>query len=307
MTPSLKIPLILAVVLPLVIATPACAELKVVATTSEYGALATAIGGDRVAVTTIAKPTEDPHFVDARPSQIVAMHRADVLIEGGAELEIGWLAPLLDGARNPSILAGAPGRVVASEGIQLLDIPQSADRSQGDAHIAGNPHFMLDPENAKTVAAHLARVFTALDSAGAGSYQANLASLTTALEAKIREWTDTLAPFKGRSIVTYHPTWRYFARRFGLEASTFLEPKPGIPPSPPHLAQVIARMQAQNIRVLLLEPYQPRKTAESVAAHNGAQVVDVCQFPGGLPGTATYIDLIDTNVKRISQALATQP
>ncbi len=196
---------------------------------------------------------------------------------------------------------------MASEGIQLLDIPQSADRSQGDAHIAGNPHFMLDPENAKTVAAHLARVFTALDAAGAGTYQANLAAFTTALEAKIREWTDALAPFKGRSIVTYHPTWRYFARRFGLEASTFLEPKPGIPPSPPHLAQVIAKMQAQNIRVLLLEPYQPRKTAESVAAHNGAQVVDVCQFPGGMPGTGTYIDLIDTNVKRISQALAAQP
>ena len=307
MIPSPRISLILAVVLPLVIATPACAELRVVATTSEYGALATAIGGERVAVTTIAKPTEDPHFVDARPSQIVAMHRADVLIEGGAELEIGWLAPLLDGARNPNILAGAPGRVVASEGIQLLDIPQSADRSQGDAHIAGNPHFMLDPENAKAVATHLARVFTALDAAGAGSYQANLAAFTTALEAKIREWTDALAPFKGRSIVTYHPTWRYFARRFGLEASTFLEPKPGIPPSPPHLAQVIAKMQAQNIRVLLLEPYQPRKTAESVAAHNGAQVVDVCQFPGGIPGTGTYIDLIDTNVKRISQALAVQP
>jgi len=289
------------------LAVPARAVLKVVATTSEYGALATAIGGDRVAVTTIAKPTEDPHFVDARPSQIVAMNRADVLIEGGAELEIGWLPPLLDGARNSRILAGAPGHVVASEGVQLLDIPQSADRSQGDTHIAGNPHFMLDPENAKIVSAHLARAFAVLDAAGAATYSANLAAFTAGLDAKMQEWTATLAPFKGRQIVTYHPTWRYFCRRFGLEANTFLEPKPGIPPSPPHLAAVIAKMAAENIRVLLVEPYQPRKTAESVAAHNGAQVVDVCQFPGALPGTATYVELIDTNVKRIAQALAAQP
>jgi ABC-type Zn uptake system ZnuABC Zn-binding protein ZnuA len=285
----------------------AWATLKVVATTSEYAALATAVGGDRVSVTTIAKPTEDPHFVDARPSQIVAMNRADVLIEGGAELEVGWLSPLLEGARNPRILAGAPGRVVASEGVQLLDIPAAADRSQGDAHMGGNPHFMLDPENARIVAAHLARVFTALDAAGKATFDSNLAAFDGALSAKMAEWTATLAPFKGRQIVTYHPTWRYFCRRFGLEANTFLEPKPGIPPSPPHLAEVIAKMAAQNIRVLLLEPYQPRKTAEAVAAHNGAQVVDVCQFPGAIPGTATYIELMDTNVKRIAQALAAQP
>lgn len=283
------------------------AALKVVATTSEYAALATAVGGDRVEVTTIAKPTEDPHFVDARPSQIVALNRADVLIEGGAELEVGWLPPLLDGARNAKVLTGAPGHVIASEGIQLVDIPTSADRSQGDTHLAGNPHFMLDPENARIVAAHLARVFTGLDPAGKAAFEANLAAFDSALTAKMKEWTAALAPFEGRQIVTYHPTWRYFCRRFGLEANTFLEPKPGIPPSPPHLAEVIAKMAAQNIRVLLLEPYQPRKTAEAVAAHNGAQVVDVCQFPGALPGTATYIDLIDTNVKRIAQALAAKP
>jgi ABC-type Zn uptake system ZnuABC Zn-binding protein ZnuA len=122
----------------------------------------------------------------------------------------------------------------------------------------------------------------------------------------MKEWTAALAPFAGRQIVTYHPTWRYFGRRFGLEARTFLEPKPGIPPSPPHLAKVIQKMQAENIRVLLVEPYQPRKTAEAVAARNGAQVVEVCQFPGGLPGTTTYIELIDTVVRRVSQALAAQ-
>ena len=285
---------------------PAGAALKVVATTSEYGALATQLGGDRVAVTTIAKPTEDPHFVDARPSQIVALSRADALIEGGAELEIGWLPPLLEGARNGKILAGAPGRIVASEGVQLVDIPAAADRSQGDTHLAGNPHFMLDPMNAKIVAEHVVRVFSALDPAGAATYKTNLAQFESALAIKMKEWTAALAPFAGRPIVTYHPTWRYFGRRFGLVSDTYLEPKPGIPPSPPHLAEVMQKMKAQNIHVLLVEPYQPRKTAEAVASRTDAQVVDVCQFPGGLPGTDTYISLIDADVKRIAQALASK-
>src|ERR1044072_472420 len=256
-------------------ALPARAALKVVATTSEYGALATQLGGARVAVTTIAKPTEDPHFVDARPSQIVALNRADVLIEGGAELEVGWLPPLLEGARN--------------------------------ANLAGNPHFMLDPSNARIVAAHIVRVFSALDPAGAAAYQANLAQLDAALQAKMKEWTAALKPFAGRPIVTYHPTWRYFARRFGLVSDTYLEPKPGIPPSPPHLAEVMQKMKAQKIRVLLVEPYQPHKTAEAVASRTDAVVVEVCQFPGGLPGTDTYLSLVDADVKRIAQALAAHP
>jgi len=287
-------------------ALPAQAALKVVATTGEYGALAAQIGGARVSVTTIAKPTEDPHFVDARPSQIVALNRADVLIEGGAELEVGWLPPLLDGARNGKILAGAPGRIVASEGIQLLDIPLAADRSQGDTHVAGNPHFMLDPLNSKVVGEHIGRVFAALDPAGAATYKANVDSFEASLDAKMNEWTAALKPYAGRQIVTYHPTWRYFGRRFSLKADTFLEPKPGIPPSPPHLAKVMQKMQAENIRILLVEPYQPRKTAEAVASRTDAVLVDVCQFPGGIPGTSTYLELIDTVVKRVAQALATK-
>jgi ABC-type Zn uptake system ZnuABC Zn-binding protein ZnuA len=285
-------------------ARPAAAEIKVVATTAEYASLATQIGGGRVSVTTIAKPTEDPHFVDARPSQIVALNRADVLIEGGAELEVGWLPTLLEGARNAKIQAGAPGRVVASQGVQLLDIPLAADRAQGDAHVAGNPHFMLDPLNAKIVAEHIGRALTALDPAGAATYKANVTAFGSALDAKMKAWTARLAPFAGRQIVTYHPTWRYFARRFNLKADTFLEPKPGIPPSPPHLAKVMQKMQAEGIRILLVEPYQPRKTAQAVASRTGAVLVEVAQFPGALPGTATYLDLLDVVVDHVAQALA---
>jgi len=293
----------LAAAIVLLAATPAPAALRVVATTPEYGALASAIAGELVKVATLAKPTEDPHFVDARPSHIVTLNRADALIEGGADLEAGWLPPLTEGARNSKILIGAPGRIRASEGVQLLDIPAVLDRSQGDIHAVGNPHFMMDPQNARIVARHVTDALCAIDAVSCGTYRTNLAALETRLEGKIVEWQATLAPFKGRSIVTYHTTWRYFAQRFGIEAETFLEPKPGIPPSPPHLAEVIKKMESQKIRVILVEPFQSRKTAEAVAQRTGAIVVDVCQFPGGLPGTDDdYIAMMDANVSAIAAA-----
>jgi len=283
--------------------TPVSAALRVVATTPEYGALASAIGGGQVKVTSLAKPTEDPHFVDAKPSHIVTLNRADVLIEGGADLEIGWLPPLVEGARNKKIQVGAPGRVRASEGIQLLDVPAVLDRSQGDVHAVGNPHFMMDPEDARIVAHHVTDVFCQLDSASCETFRANLTAFEKRLDGKIAEWQTALAPFKGRPIVTYHTTWRYFAQRFDIVADTFVEPKPGIPPSPPHLAEVIQKMQSDNIRVILVEPFQSRKTAEAVADRTGGIVVDVCQFPGGLPDTDDdYIAMMDANIRAIAAA-----
>lgn len=286
-------------------AVDAQAVLRVVTTTPEYAALAAAVGGDRVTVTTLAKPTEDPHFVDAKPSHIVTLNKADVLIEGGADLEVGWLPPLVEGARNPKIQPGAPGRVRASEGIELLDVPASLDRSQGDIHGAGNPHFMMDPANARIVSGHLAEAFCQNDSQGCSVYRANLARFDGALDEKMKIWTAKLAPFRGTAIVTYHNTWKYFATRFGLKIDTFLEPKPGIPPSPPHLASVIAKMQQDHTRVILVEPFQSKKTAEVVASHTNARVVEVCQFPGGLGhDDGDYISLMDADVNAIAAALA---
>ncbi len=283
----------------------ASAALHVVATTPEYGAIASVIGGDRVVVTNLAKATEDPHFVDAKPSHIVTLNHADLVIEGGADLEVGWLPPLLDGARNASIAVGAPGHIRASEGIQLLDVPSVLDRSQGDVHAAGNPHFMMDPTNAGIVAGHITKVLCAMDMPSCPTYKANLQAFTAKLDGKIADWAAALAPFKGTPIVTYHPTWKYFAARFGLVSDLYLEPKPGIPPSPPHLAEVMKKMNEGKIRVVLVEPFQSRKTAEAVADRTGATVVDVCQFPGGLPGTANdYIALIDADVKAIVAGLA---
>jgi zinc/manganese transport system substrate-binding protein len=280
------------------------AKLNVVATTPDFAAIAAAVGGDAVSVLALAKPTEDPHFVDARPSHVVKLNQADALIEGGAELELGWLPPLVEGARNPKIAAGAPGRIVASEGISLLDVPASVDRSKGDMHALGNPHFMLDPNNAKRVAAHIADAYCRIDASACTAYRANLNGFTAAIDRKMQEWSAALAPFAGSEIVTYHVSWRYFAERFGLKATTFLEPKPGIPPSPPHLAEVIAKMNAEHIRAILVEPFQQRKVADTVASHTGAHIAQVAQFPGALPGTDDdYIELVDANVKAIAQAL----
>lgn len=278
-------------------------KLKVVATTPDYAALAQAIGGDRITIKTLAKPTEDPHFVDARPSHIVTLNRADLLIESGADLELGWLPPLIEGSRNKTLMAGEAGRFLGSGGVQLRDVPTVLDRAQGDIHARGNPHFLMDPVNSGIVASRLTERFCMLDADSCPVYRESLVRFTDQLETKMMTWSKRLAPYKGMQIVTYHKTWTYFTGRFGLLCDTFLEPKPGIPPSPPHLAKVIANMKANAMRVILVEPFQSHKTAQAVAGHTGATVVDVCQFPGALPDTDTYFSLIDAVVDGIANAL----
>src|SRR3954469_24154975 len=182
--------------------TPSAKKLNVVTTTPDLGALAREIGGDRVDVKTLAKPTEDPHFVDAKPSHIVTLNRADALVEGGAELEQGWMPPLLDNARNAKIATGAPGRITASNGIKMLEVPATLDRSRGDVHALGNPHFLIDPKNAKIVAGEIAQHLTQVDPAGAATYAANLKKFNADVDAKAAEWQKAMAPFKGAKIVT---------------------------------------------------------------------------------------------------------
>jgi zinc/manganese transport system substrate-binding protein len=279
------------------------AKLNVVATLPDFGSLAREIGGDNVSVTVMAKPTEDPHFVDARPSFVVQLRTADVLIEGGAELEIGWLPPLLQNARNPKIEAGKPGRVIASQGIRLMNIPGNVTRAAGDVHALGNPHFMTDPIIAKAVAQHIAQAFSAVDPPNAGSYEANYKKFEATINAKLQEWGTALLPFKGQNVVAYHDSWPYFAHRFGINIDIFLEPKPGIPPSPSHLAEVIAQIKAQKIKAIIVEPFQDHKIAEKVASSTGAKVVDFAQFPGGIPNTDTYVKLIDRLVGTLAGAL----
>jgi zinc/manganese transport system substrate-binding protein len=304
MTRTKSLFIALAAVLALV--STAHATLNVVATLPDFGALATAIGSDKVDVTVLAKATEDPHFVDARPSFVVKLRNADVLIEGGAELETGWLPPLLQNARNEKIATGAPGRVVAAEGLRLMNVPTDVTRAAGDVHALGNPHYMIDPIIAKTVAEHIAHAFAACDAANAATYEANYRTFAATIDARLQEWGKTLLPFKGANVAAYHDSWPYLAHRFGLTIDTFLEPKPGIPPSPSHLADVIEKMKAQHSKAIILEPFHNRKIAEKVAASTGAKIIDAAQYPGALPNTDTYVALIDALVARIAAALREQ-
>src|SRR6202049_981354 len=296
-----KIPLILSIIFGAVFA--AEAKLNVVSTLPDFGSIAREIGGDKVEVTVLAKPTEDPNFVDARPSFVVALRIAEFLIDGGAELEIGWLPPLLQNARNPKIEVGKPGRVIASQGIRLMDVPTNVTRAAGDVHALGNPHFMTDPIIAKGVAQHVAQSFSALDPADAAFYDANYKKFEATINAKLQEWGTAMLPFKGQHVVAYHDSWPYFAHRFGLNIDIFLEPKPGIPPSPSHLVGVIQQMKAQHVKAVIVEPYHDRRIAEKVASATGAKVVELSQFPGGIPGTDSYVKLIDTLVSRLAAAL----
>ena len=278
-------------------------KIKVVATTPDLAAVAREIGGDAVDVLALAKSTEDPHFVDAKPSHIVTLNRADVLIEGGAELELGWLPPLLESARNAKIAAGAPGRVVASQGIKMLEVPTTFDRSKGDVHSLGNPHFMIDPVSVKIVAANMADHFAQVDPKNAATYKANLAAFNTKVDMNLKRWQQELAAFKDSKIVTYHKDFPYFAERFHLDIVENLEPKPGISPSPAHLAQVIQTMKSTGARVIVVQPYQNRRTAETVARQTNGIVVDIPQQPGAKKGAETYFKNMDNMVSALATAL----
>jgi zinc/manganese transport system substrate-binding protein len=284
----------------------AAAQLRVVATTPDLGSIAKEIGGDKVSVVALAKPTEDPHFVDAKPSHIVTLNRADALIEGGAELELGWLPPLLENSRNGKIAAGAPGRIVASEGVRMLEVPTSFDRSKGDVHSLGNPHFLIDPVNVKIIARNIASHFSAIDPKNAATYNGNLSRFNAKLDTKFAAWQKQLAPYRGARIVTYHKDFPYLAERFGLTIVDELEAKPGIAPSPAHLAQVIGKMKSTNAKVILVQPFQNRRTAETVARQTGATVLDVPQQPGAVPNTDSYFDMMDHLVNTLAGALGAQ-
>ena len=279
-------------------------KLRVVATTPDLASIAREIGGDAVEVAALAKPTEDAHFVDAKPSHIVTLNRADVLIEGGAELELGWLPPLLENSRNPKIAAGAPGRIVASQGIHMLEIPLTFDRSKGDVHALGNPHFLIDPVNVKIIAANIADHLAQVDPKSAALYKANLAKFDAKLDAKFAQWQQQLAPYRGAKVVTYHKDFPYLAERFHLEIVDNLEPKPGIAPSPAHLTKVIEEMKAAQARVILVQPYQNRRTAETVARQTNAIVVTIPQQPGARKEDSTYFAMMDYMVTTLADAFS---
>jgi ABC-type Zn uptake system ZnuABC Zn-binding protein ZnuA len=294
-------PILLAAVLVSATAASARGALRVVATTPDLASIATAVGGAGADVSALARVGEDPHFVDPKPSFIVTLNKADALIEGGAALEAGWLPPLVDAARNRRIAVGAPGRVLATEGVELRDVPARLDRSLGDVHPYGNPHYLLDPLNAKQVAATIAKALCALDGPECAGYGERARRFAAATDEKLAGWQTMLAPVRGAKVVSYHKDFDYFAARFGLEVIGTLEPKPGIPPSPTHLAELVPQMKAAGVRLILIESYRERDTPDFVAEKTGARVLVLPIMPGGKEAP-DYLALIDYIVRRVAEA-----
>jgi zinc/manganese transport system substrate-binding protein len=288
----------------MLLATSAQAKLNVVATITDFGAIAQAVGGDQVKVTSIAKGTEDSHFVDARPSFVRVLNQADVLIEGGAELEIGWLPPLVNSARNGRILGDAPGHVVLGRYIRLTEVPRGpVDRSMGDIHPLGNPHFWLDPENGNIIARVLAETFSKLDPAAAGVFQANLKKFTAELEAREGGWAKMLAPYRGTKVVSYHKSFDYFFDRYGLQLAGTIESKPGIEPSPAYINNLIQQLRGAGVKLVIVEPYRRLKTAEYVAQALGAKLLVLPEKVEGNAKVKEYLGLFDYDVGQVAEAL----
>lgn len=283
------------------------AKVRVVTTTSDLAALAREVGGDLVEADSIAKGYQDPHFVEAKPSYLLRLKKADLFIQVGLELEAGWAPTLLTNARNDRILPGSPGFLEASEGCDVLDKRPGADRSQGDVHPLGNPHLWLDPENGRVIARHIAERLKRLDAAHAADYDANLRRFEAQLAQKRKDWDKLAAPLKGARIVTYHNSWPNFARAFGFTVVDFVEPRPGIPPSPAHVQALTARIRREKIPLVLIEPYFDDKLPAKIAADGGAKLLLLPPSVGGEKGLDGYFDLFDHALGHIASALEAKP
>ncbi len=280
------------------------AALKVVTTTQGLAALAKEVGGDRVDVTSLSRGFQDPHFVDANPTLAVKLRQADLLIDTGLDLEIGWLPPLVNQSRNPDIQPTGSRRVTAASFVRVRDVPTGpVDRSMGDLHPAGNPHFISDPRTAEKVAAGIAAKLSQLDPNGAAGYAARARDFEKRIDADMARWHAALAPLLGRKVVAQHQTMSYFLDWTGLAAAGYLEPKPGISPPPSHLAEIVQIVKAQGVKALLVENFYDPKSAEVVARHTGAKVVLIPGDVGGVPEADTYEHYVDALVKLVSGAV----
>jgi len=296
--------LLLAFVLALPLGAFAQGKLNVVATTEDLGSLSREIGGDKVSVTALAKGYQDPHFVDPKPSFILAVSKADVLIVVGRELEIGWLPPLLSSSRNSKIQPGANGYLDASQTVRILEIPTGQiTRAMGDVHPLGNPHYWLEPGNGRRMAQAIRDKFSQLSPANAGFFAQRYTDFDMRLAAAEKRWDATMAPYKGTKIVTYHRSWPNFMERFGLDVIAYVEPKPGIPPSPGHTIDVIGEMKRQGAKLIVVEPYFDLKTPQAIAMQVGGKVLVLAPSVGGTKEATDYIQLFEYDVSQVAAAL----
>ncbi len=288
------------------------AALNVVSSIPTLGSLAKEVGGDRVHVESLAKGYQDPHFVEPKPNLMLVLNRADLLLYVGLELEIGWLPPLVLGSRNPKIQPGEMGNLDCSRSIPVLDIPTTRiDRSMGDIHPQGNPHYWLPPSNARLIAKEIAGRLSELDPEGKPTYDKNLLTFLSRVDAKEKEWAPFARKLKGVKIATYHKSWSYVSQWLGMEEIGYVEPKPGIPPDPQHLVRLISVMKAEGAKLLLMEDFYNKSVAELVAQKAGANLLDLPTDVGAVVTEANnkrrpirdWFDLVDTVLKAMAAAV----
>jgi len=282
-----------------IISTANAGVIKVVTTTTDMKSIAEWVGGNKVSVSSIATGYQNPHFVDPKPSYIISLSNANLFVTVGLDLETGWSPQLLSSSRNTKIQKGSPGYVDASEGVGLLQVPSSANRGEGDIHIYGNPHYWLDPYNGKVIGRNIANGLERIDPSNKTYYETNLQAFFQKIDDKMVEWQAKMAPYKGSKIIAYHNEWCYFERRFGLEIVDFMEPKPGIPPSPSQLVKVIKEVAANHIKVIISSPYFTTSSSDVVAKQTGVKELTLATSVNAFDGIKNYFDLFDYNISQL--------
>ncbi len=278
-------------------------KLNVVTSTTDLAALAQEVGGDKINVDAIAKGYQDPHFVEAKPSFLLKLRNADLLISVGLQLEIGWLPPLITQSGNPRVQVGANGYLDASQFAEILEKPTGVvTRAMGDVHPLGNPHYWLDPDNGRRVAKGIADKLGQLDPPDSAYFQQRVQDFSQRLAAAEKNWNAQMAPYRGRKVISYHNSWSNFAKHFGLDVAGYIEPRPGIPPTPQHTLEIINLMKRENIKLELIEPYFDLKTPNSIARETGGRVLVLLPSVGGEKGVDTYFKLFDYDIALLTKA-----
>jgi zinc/manganese transport system substrate-binding protein len=278
-------------------------KLKVITTLTDLAALTQEVGGDKVDVEALAKGYQDPHFVEPKPSFLLKLRNTDLLVLVGLELEIGWLPPLITQSGNGKIQPGGQGYLDASQFAQILEIPQgSVTRAEGDVHPMGNPHYWLDPDNGRRIAKGIAAKLSELDPGDQAYFQQREQDFENRLADADKKWMTQMAPYRGRKVVTYHRSWPNFAKHFGLDVIGYIEPRPGIPPTPSHTIELVNQMKREGVKIELIEPYFDLKTPNSIASMVNGKVLVLTPSVGGKPEITDYFKLFDYDIALLTKA-----
>ena len=283
-------------------------KLDIVTSTTDMAALAQEVGGDKINIEALARGYQDPHFVEPKPSFLLKLRHTDLLIVVGLDLEIGWLPPLITQSGNPKIQVGGSGYLDASQFAEILDKPTGTiTRAMGDVHPLGNPHYWLDPDNGRRIAKGIAGKLSELDPPDAAYFQQRFQDFDKRLTEAEKRWDTEMAPYHGRKVVTYHTSWSNFARRFGVSIDGYIEPRPGIPPTPQHTIEIINLMKRDNVKVVMVEPYFDLKTPNSIGAGTGAKVIVMLPSVGGEKEVTDYFKLFDYDLGLLTNAFKSAP